>query len=997
MIPSIQNSFVAGELSPSFLGRTDKPQYRNGASTMRNMFVRYQGGAYSRAGFAYCGMCKQAAPNAGGTATTNPPKLYNFQYSINQGFALEFGDQYMRILSNGAYVTESPQNVTNISQASPGVITILSNPFNNGDWVYGQNIGGATEFNNLTWIVQNSAASSFTLTDLFGNQANTGTYPAYTSGGTFSRLYTVVSPYAAVDLPYLKVVENANLMNLTCVNQATLTAYPPYTLTRTGNTSWAFTQVSFTSPISPPTGVAAVANPSTSVSTWYSYQVTAVDLVGNESIASSNADTLNNDISVNAGSNVINWSSSGTNITNYNIYSATPIFVSSSVSTDPGFTGVPYGLIGSASISGTKFIDTNIIPDFTETPPIHFVPFATNNQYPGTVQYYQQRLVYANSISNPDTYNMSRPGLYNNFDYSIPTIDSDSITGTPWGIQVNGIQWMVQTITGLLTFMGNGVWLVNGGAATAITSSNQNAQAQSQIGCSAILPPLQIGLHILYVQAKNSIVRDIAFNFLYNVFTGMDITVFSNHLFLGYTLSQWCYSEEPYKLIWAVRNDGILLSLTYIKEQEIEGWARHDTNGQFISVCSVIEPPDNEDVSYTIEPPIDAVYAIVKRYIVGEGSWAYYSERMNNRIWQNIEDCFCVDAGEFYPLTYPAATLTPAALDGTNNITGTNIINGGTRYTNPQAIAVDSSGVGLGATFSCAQVGGILTTCAPISNGQDYTLGLTSIIVTDPTGSGAVVDPIITNLVTFVASASVFSVGMIGDVLRVDGGKATITAISSGSTITANVTQAFTQSIPNDPNFLPVPSISGTWSISTPTTVVGGLNHLLGMTVTGLADGGVIVPTVVGPITVGSTTVIGIELQQAASAIVVGLLYTCQLQTMYLDQQEQTTMQGRRKDIFSIIPRIEASRGVQVGTNQPDASTQPNQVTVPWTGMKEIKERNNLVTAGSNIPLFTGDPDPIMVPGTWATNGQMAFQQVYPLPLNVIACIGFYSSGDNSA
>ena len=113
MIPVIQNSFVSGELSPSFLGRTDKPQYRNGASTMRNMFVRYQGGAYSRAGFAFVGMCKQGAPNAGTAGSINvPPRDINFQVSINQGFALEFGNLYLRIKSAGAYVTESAQNVT---------------------------------------------------------------------------------------------------------------------------------------------------------------------------------------------------------------------------------------------------------------------------------------------------------------------------------------------------------------------------------------------------------------------------------------------------------------------------------------------------------------------------------------------------------------------------------------------------------------------------------------------------------------------------------------------------------------------------------------------------------------------------------------------------------------------------------------------------------------------------------------------------------------------
>ena len=1048
MIPVIQNSFISGELSPSFLGHTDKPQYRNGASTMRNSQVRYTGGAMSRAGFAYCGTCKQNAPNSGGTATANPPRLINFQYNINQGFALEFGDQYMRILSQGAYVVETAQNVSFISQSSPGVITIGSHGYNNGDWIYASGIGGMTEFNDLTWIVQNITTNTFTLTDLFGNVVNTTSYPAFTSGGTFARIYTVVSPYAAIDLPYLKFTQDANLMNLTCWNQITNTAYPQYTLQRIGNTNWVFTQVTFTVAISPPATVSVTANNSTTKSTWYSYEITAVDNLGNESIASNNADVQNNDISINAGSNILTWSSSGSNVANYNVYAATPVYATGS---DPGFTGTPYGLIGSAF--GLTFTDTNIEPDFTTSPPQHQNPFAPGQildvtvvssasnfsaagivvntstgtgavivpilqnstltgaiveyggqnyaltdtatasggtatlsltvgaetgTYPGTVQYYQQRLVYANTINQPDTYFMSQPGLYNNFDAAIPTVDSDAITGTPWGVQINGIQFMIPSIQGLLAFTGNGVWLINGGNSVAITPSDQNAQAQSQVGCSAIVPPLFVNLHVLYVQAKNSIIRDIAFNFLTNVFTGTDITVFSDHLFAGYTLSQWAYAEEPYKTIWAVRNDGTLISLCYVKEQEIQGFARHDTNGLFVSVCSIIEPP------------VDAIYVITQRYIPGSpsvpaGKWVYYSERMNNRIWQNnVEECFCVDAGLSYTLTYPNATLSPTAAEGTANITSSNLISGGANYTAPTVSAIDPTGAGTGFSGTLALSGGVIISLTINSNGENYAFG-TQFVINDATGSGAVIAPIITNYVTFNASSSVFSSASVGQVIRVGGGKATIIS-QTGTACVANITQAITATVPNDPYSTPIPQVSGSWSVATPITTITGLNHLEGMQVTGLADGGVIFPVTVEN---GSIT-----LQNPASAINVGQGFTAQVQTMYLSQSAEPTDQGRRKDIQAITPRLEASRGVQCGTNQPDASTQPNQATVAWTNMKELKEQNNSIMAGTALPLFTGDPDPIRVPGNWVTNGQMAIQQTYPLPMTLSAVIGWVSPGD---
>ena len=98
--PVIQASFTSGEVAPNLFGRVDLQRYHAGASTMRNMFPSYRGGAYSRAGTAYVGMSKQ-------TGRSYPPRLIPFQFSINQGLILEFGNQYMRVIQNGAYVLES--------------------------------------------------------------------------------------------------------------------------------------------------------------------------------------------------------------------------------------------------------------------------------------------------------------------------------------------------------------------------------------------------------------------------------------------------------------------------------------------------------------------------------------------------------------------------------------------------------------------------------------------------------------------------------------------------------------------------------------------------------------------------------------------------------------------------------------------------------------------------------------------------------------------------
>lgn len=968
----------------------------------------------------------------------------------------------MRVKYHGAYVVEAAKTITGATQANPAVINIPAHNYNVGDWIFIENILGMTELNGLTWIVNTVPdLNHVTLKDLFGNVVNSTAFGAYTSGGTAKRVYTTASPYAAIDLPFLKYIQSENTMSLTCVNPETLAEYPPYDLTRITDTNWVFTQASFASVIAPPTTVTATAQASTTLTTFYSYVVTAVDfLTGQESIASAVGSAHNNDISLYQGTNTITFSAV-TGAVNYNIYKATPSYA----------VGVPlgtsFGFIGSSF--GTSFQDTNIIPDFTQTPPLHVDPFArglilevtptaggagytqatvgftvttatgsglagtpvivggqfvafviTNGgsgylagntititdsgagagaaatliigpatgTYPGVVSYYQQRRVYANTLNRPNTYFFSQPGAYLNFDSSVPAVDNDSIIGAPWAQQINGIQFLQPMTDGLIALTGNGAWKIGG--QTAITPSTQTALSQAYNGCNNHIQPIVVNYDILYVQSKGSIVRDLEYNFFTAIYTGTDKSVLSNHLFNYHQIKQWAYAEEPYKLIWAIRDDGIMLSLTYLREQDVYAWARHDTNGFFVSVCSITEPP------------VDAIYVITKRFV--RGAYRYYSERMDNRNWTNPENCFCVDSGLSYPMSFPNATLTPAAANGTSNITSVNLIAGGSGYVAPVITAIDSTGEGIGATFTATLSSGVITAITPVTGGAGYTPGLTTLQILDAVGTGAIGQPIITNNVIFDTSSAVFSVGNVGDVIRIGNnnatitisgitengdGKAVITSYVSPTRVVANIIQPITAVIPNDPENRPVPAISNQWSLSTPVTEVHGLNHLEGLEVAILADGSVVH---------NQTVVDGkIILPQSYSAITIGLPYLCQLQTLYIDPPGQPmTVQGKRKNIYNVIIRVENSRGISASTNQPDQSTQQNNATPDWTDMKEIKERNNLVNAGYAIPMFTGDHY-MNLPANWSEKGQVAIEQTFPLPANILAVISNYVVGDTNA
>ncbi len=953
--PKIQTAFTSGELSPELFGRVDLAKYAVGASTYRNMFVNYRGGATSRPGTRFVG--RSAQPGSG-----LPPRLIRFQFNNQQGYALEFGNKYVRVISNGGYVTDLATGITGIIMANPVIVEISGTPpFSNGDTVFLSGFTGPAQLADESFIVSQAQPGSFALIDLDGNPINGTSFSAFTGGGTAARVLTVTTPYSSGDLPNLKFTQSADVMSFTHPN------YPPYDLMRLSASVWHFTQTTFGSSISAPATATATASVTTnSTATQFAYVATAVDAVtGGESVASPVALVTNSvDIAATAGSVTITWDDTpgaGT----YNVYKAPPSYNA----TQPA--GNLFGFLGSSY--GNQFVDSNITQDMTQVPPLHKNPFAQGQvigvsmtapgsgadatttigissltgggavlqpvvvsggvvaaivqnpgfgytsadtllfggagsgqagtltvgpqtgTYPSCVAYFQQRRVYANTINQPDTYFMSQPGAFTNFDARVPTIGSDAITGTPWSQQVNGIQFLVQMPSGLIVLTGLGAWQIEGAGGSSfnpvgITPANQSAQPQAYNGCSATVPPLTINYNIIYVQSKGSIVRDLSYNFYANIYTGTDITVLSSHLFNNRLILEWAWSEEPNKLIWAVRDDGVLLSCTYLKEQEITGWTRHDTNGLFVSVCTVTEPP------------VDAPYFAVKRYIGGQ--WNYYIERMDNRLWTQAEGAWCVDCGLQYPMPTPAANLTASAASGA--------------------------------------------------------------------------------AVTFTADAAVFSGGNVGSVLRMGGGIATITAVPDNQHVVAKITQNIAAVIP-DGNGIPAPAASGSWSMTVPISVISGLGHLNGQTVTGLADGEVIPPQIV----VNDS----ITLEQPATAIIVGLGFTAQLQTLYLDMGAgAATVQGRRKNIYSVVVRTNASRGLAVGTNQVDASVSPTGVAPAWSVI-EIKDRSNAISGDLPTPLYTGDSF-INVPGDWARPGQVAIQQSYPLPAEVSALISFVEIGD---
>lgn len=264
-----------------------------------------------------------------------------------------------------------------------------------------------------------------------------------------------------------------------------------------------------------------------------------------------------------------------------------------------------------------------------ETRDFAFAAWNGEKGYPSATGFYEDRLVFAGSKGFPQTFWTSKTGDYYNFGTSIPSADDDGITATLNGGQMNGIKAII-AFGEMLLLTAGGEFKVSGGG-KAITGSNVLSQPQEYRGVSDV-NPVTIGSRIIYVQHQGNIIRDLAYSYDVDKYTGDDLNLLASHLFEGHKIISMTYQQIPNSIVWCVRDDGLLLGLTYIKEQDIYAWHQHTTaGGKFVSVCNIGGATE------------DKLYAVIER------GGQYYVEIMESRDKStNVEDQFFVDSGITY-------------------------------------------------------------------------------------------------------------------------------------------------------------------------------------------------------------------------------------------------------------------------------------------------------------------------------------------------------------
>lgn len=653
MSNTIQRSFTAGEVSPSLYARADQIRYATGLKTLRNFVVQRHGGVSNRPGTGFIGEVKDS---------TKRVRLVPFVTSTGQSFILEFGHHYIRVYENKALVFEPGSFIiSGVSNANPCVIALSSAPllWVTGDQVRIQDLPEIPELNNRTFILVQLTATTYSLKYTDGTDVDSTDFGSYVSTGLIDKIFEKVTTYDEADLMDLQFTQSGTVTLYGFAFSSMLIVHPSYPIRQfVADPGWTFQAFTIGPTILNPAFSAV--QQGAAVSTTYNYKLTSVSATTSEESLPSGIVTVAN------GNQVLN-------ATNHILITiTTPVTEAAFYNVYKELNG-QYGWIG--IFSGTTFKDIGYTPDPLDTPPVARDPFSGANNYPAAITFYQQRLILGGSNNNSDVVFASKSALYKNFCISTPLQDDDAVTFAIVGRRVNRIKHLID-VGRLVVLTVTGEWVIEGDAGGVLTPTSISPRQHSENG-SGGLRPLVVNGSAIFLQARGRVVRDLLFDYQVDGYRGNDLSIFASHLLKFETIVDWEYQQNPNSTVWAVRSDGVLLGMTYIKEQEINGWHRHDFDGTCENVCVIQNGTQDE------------VYLVIKREI--DGREVRYIEYFKDRDVEDITDLVLMDSALSY--------------DGTNtDDSHTMTLSGGLEWTYEDVLILTSSD----AFFLSSDIGNVI-------------------------------------------------------------------------------------------------------------------------------------------------------------------------------------------------------------------------------------------------------------------------------------------------
>jgi hypothetical protein len=650
-------SFNGGELSPMMDSRSDLAKYASGCRRLENMLVTPHGGVFRRPGTEYLGTAKLADRRC---------RLLGFNFSTTTRFVLEFGHNYLRVWGNGVLVESSPgvpleivtpydeahlrelqtvqvNDVLYIAHSNYAVRKLTRVADDNWTlaevaWTYPPTVDLEPAFQEITAsantgsITLTAPASFFTAADI-GTELVLSFRKAvqFIEGGISANAFwgpLPLSQNADWDFQTTGIWDaTVGILRKTPAEMAKLSKTTAVAVTRSGTTATA-TIVGHGWTTGDSVLVIGAAPFGTTSGTASTITVTGADTftytVANSGATSGTVEMHN----ISKMETVRTYNSNGDrNITGSGTQpEASQFFVQ--VSNYTSNTNAKFVLEGrdyletgrvriDAVASGTSATATvlDYLGKWTgsrQSVTAAQSAFCAKYGYARTVAIHEQRLCFAGTNGKPQNIWCSATNDFENFELGVA--DDDAMQFTIAASEGNRINWLYSQKLLMLGTSGD-EWTI-GAADTAGAFTATNVQVKRQAGYgSQYMRAVLISDILLFVQRQGRKLREWVYNFDRDGYVAPDLTVLAEHITAG-EITELAYSHHPNAVVWAIRGDGQLIGMTYERDQEVIGWHRHTTQGEFESVATI----------YGLDGADDEVWVAVKRTV--NGSTVRYIERL---------------------------------------------------------------------------------------------------------------------------------------------------------------------------------------------------------------------------------------------------------------------------------------------------------------------------------------------------------------------------------
>ena len=450
--------------------------------------------------------------------SANTTRLIPFEFNIEQTYILEFGNQYIRFYKDNGQITEATKAISGITKANPAVVTTATHGYSNGDHIWINDVGGMTELNGRRFTIANVTSTTFELSGV-----DSSNYTTYTSGGTAAKVYEIATEYTSAQLAELQFAQSADVMYI--VHES----HEPTKLTRTGHTSWSITDVDFEK------------GPYLDENTTSTTLTASATTVGTGRTLTASDDLF--------------------------------------ASTDVGRLfklGTGHGKITGFTDATQVTVEVLVALTSNGSTTWSLGAYSDTTGFPRAVSFFEQRLVFAGSTSYPQTIWGSQSGLYENFDEGDAEA-ADAFIYTIAANRVNAIRWLAPS-KDLMVGTAGSEFKVSRPTGEPLQPDNINIQQQTSYGVYP-LRPIQIGNLILFVQRQQRKVRQLYYRFEDDAYTAPDMTILAEHITEG-GITEVDYAQEPDAIYWAIRNDGVLLGMTFNREEDVVAWHQHTIGGK---------------------------------------------------------------------------------------------------------------------------------------------------------------------------------------------------------------------------------------------------------------------------------------------------------------------------------------------------------------------------------------------------------------------------------